>query len=68
MLEIIIYKNGSRIKSLGKFDPSDIDDVLNLMMKYPIEDSEGDELETVGVRFDVGLYPHIAVFVEPKEE
>ena len=68
MLEIQIYKNGRVTKNMGKFEPIDISEILDLMVKYPLEDAEGDELETVGIRFDIGFYPHIAVFVEVKEE
>ena len=68
MIEIRIYKEGRVIKNLGKFDPLDIEDILNLMIKYPLEDTEGDELETEGIRFDVGVFPHIGVFVKVKEE
>ena len=68
MLEIKIYKEGRVIKNLGKFEAFDIEEILNLMIKYPLEDEEGDYLETVGIRFDVGIYPHIAVFVDVKHD
>ena len=68
MLEIKIYKNGRVIKNMGKFEPIDISEILDLLVKYSLEDIEGDMLETVGIRFDIGLSPHIAVFVEVKEE
>ena len=67
-IEIKIYKEGCVIKNLGNTEPFDIEEILNLMIKYPLEDEAGDILETVGIRFDVGVFPHIAVFVEVKND
>ena len=67
-IEIKIYKNGRVTKSLGKVEPFDVEEILNLLIKYPLEDEEGDTLEIEGIRFDIGIYPHIAVFVKTSEE
>ena len=50
--------------SIGRFQPQDIESVLELLRKYGVFTAEGDMGEVQKIYYDVGVSPHIWVACE----